>query len=90
MLHNGLIMSCLKQGRKNRQAPPQKAVFGREVMNEGVPPGLAWRMTSLHGVDVTPLQFKEMFVEYAGWKKSDRGTVVGSACLAGFVAASFR
>eukprot|EP00873_Tetraselmis_striata_P037947 jgi/Tetstr1/458211/TSEL_044699.t1 len=33
--------------------------------------------------------FKEMFVEHMGYKKTDRMTVVGSACAAGVVAATF-
>lgn len=34
-------------------------------------------------------QFKEMFVEHLGWKKTEQKTVVASACSAGVVAATF-
>ena len=52
-----------------------------------------FRSDSLHislPLSVWPLQFKDMFVEKLGYKRTDRETVLGSAMCAGVVAASFR
>mmetsp|Transcript_14676 Transcript_14676/g.41280 ORF Transcript_14676/g.41280 Transcript_14676/m.41280 type:complete len:297 (+) Transcript_14676:124-1014(+) len=55
----------------------------------GCGPTVARAMALNCGMLASNDQFKEMFVDNLGWKKAEQKTVVGSACLAGFVAASF-
>uniref|UniRef100_A0A061S2N8 Solute carrier family 25 (Mitochondrial oxoglutarate transporter), member 11 n=1 Tax=Tetraselmis sp. GSL018 TaxID=582737 RepID=A0A061S2N8_9CHLO len=55
----------------------------------GCGPTVARAMALNMGMLASNDQFKEMFVDYLGYQKTDRTTVVGSACAAGVVAAAF-